>query len=223
MKKIFAVLGMLGLVSVMYFCNIGQSNATGFSNGQFIVVTGTITQHGQLLDLDYANAGHLGFAGTGIANTFDLTQTITYGLAVSTIVASGNIKGASATIVGTVAGADATLTYGLGTSTVVASGLIKGGSVTAVGTVTGVTLAGGDGSLTYGLATSTVVASGDSKAATLTATTKVLTPKVDLNTAFEVGVATPTAVGQLMRNAAFVLYIGTGTSNAYDWVKVGGQ
>lgn len=48
-------------------------------------------------------------------------------------------------------------------------------------------------------------------------------PKLNLDTAYEVGVATPTYAGQIMRNAAFEVYIGTGTTDCYQWVKVGGQ
>jgi len=44
-----------------------------------------------------------------------------------------------------------------------------------------------------------------------------------LDAAYEVGVTTPAATGQIIRNAAFELYIGTGTTNAYDWAKIGAQ
>lgn len=38
---------------------------------------------------------------------------------------------------------------------------------------------------------------------------------------YAVGIDTPTVIGQQMRNSSFDLYFGTGTSNCYQWKKVG--
>jgi hypothetical protein len=45
--------------------------------GKFVMATGGGTSdHAALSNLDYANAGHTGFAGTGVANTFTHQQTL---------------------------------------------------------------------------------------------------------------------------------------------------
>jgi len=45
--------------------------------------------HSTLTHLDYASAGHTGFAGTGIVNTFTQVQVMSSGLTTSTMVATG--------------------------------------------------------------------------------------------------------------------------------------
>jgi|WetSurMetagenome_2_1015567.scaffolds.fasta_scaffold201029_2 hypothetical protein len=50
-----------------------------------------------------------------------------------------------------------------------------------------------------------------------TTVSKLLIPQVD------VAVATPTALGQLVRNSSYVLYISTLTSSPAGWQKVGSQ
>jgi hypothetical protein len=57
----------------------------------------------------------------------------------------------------------------------------------------------------------------------LAVTGRVASPRLNLSSAYEIGIDTPIATGSLVRNAAFVLYITTGTSNSYDYIKVGAQ
>ena len=49
----------------------------GAASGGLIVPIGGTTDHAALSNLSYAAAGHTGFAGTGVANTFTATQTMT--------------------------------------------------------------------------------------------------------------------------------------------------
>jgi hypothetical protein len=44
-----------------------------------------------------------------------------------------------------------------------------------------------------------------------------------LSEAVNVAVTTPTVVGQLVRNASFVVYIASGTAGVSQWIKVGAQ
>lgn len=46
---------------------------------------------------------------------------------------------------------------------------------------------------------------------------------VTLDSAVNVSVTTPTVVGQLVRDASFILYIATATTSTSDWIKVGTQ
>jgi hypothetical protein len=104
-----------------------------------------------------------------------------------------------------------TATYGVRAST--ATIPTMQGKVTVADTITA----------SKGISVSTITASGAVTALTLTTTTKVIAPKVDLNTAFEVGVDTPTAVGQIMRDSVFIVYIGSSTISCWDWIKLGSQ
>jgi hypothetical protein len=48
-------------------------------------------------------------------------------------------------------------------------------------------------------------------------------PSLVFSGTFTLGVTTPTIAGQLSFTSSYVLYVGTGTSNAYQWAKIGAQ
>ncbi len=64
-----------------------QSVLSPFTN---ILSPASVTNHNNLANLDYASAGHTGFAGTGVANTFTSSQTINNIIETSTVTINGS-------------------------------------------------------------------------------------------------------------------------------------
>lgn len=151
-------------------------------------------------------------AGLLVGNTSTFNATITANQGIIT----AGVNASSVTLSGVLNANQGVITTGINASSATfADTLTETYGVTAA-TITAtnkLTVSGANGiSNTYGISS-----------ATGTFTTNIRTPKIGLSSAYEVGVDTPTYVGELMRTSAFVLYIATGTSNCMDWTKVGGQ
>lgn len=58
---------------------------------EWVTVSSGTSDHATLSHLDYASAGHSGFAGTGVTNTFTSLQTFNGGVSVSGVLAAGSI------------------------------------------------------------------------------------------------------------------------------------